>query len=135
VMSCPSCPTTRGDLMMERIPGLPDNVLGFRASGSVSADDYANVVVPAVETASKANEKLRLLYVIPNDCTGFSVNSMWDDTKVVMGHVKQWEKIALVSDQEWLRDSVKLLGRLMPGELKGFPMQEEASAGVWVASS
>lgn len=121
--------------MMERIPDLPDNVLGFRASGAVSADDYKNVVVPAVETASKANAKLRLLYVIPNDCTGFSVDSMWDDTKVVMGHVKQWEKIALVSDQEWLRDATRLLGQLMPGELKAFPMQEEASAGAWVVTS
>ena len=121
--------------MMERIPDLPDNVLGFRASGAVSGDDYKNVVVPAVEAASKTNAALRLLYVIPNDCTGFSAESMWDDTKVVLGHVKQLEKVALVSDQEWLRDSVRLLGQLVPGELKAFPMEEEASAGAWVVTS
>jgi hypothetical protein len=121
--------------MMERIPDLPDNVLGFRASGAVSGDDYKNVVVPAVEAASKANETLRLLYVIPNDCTGFSAESMWDDTKVVIGHVKQLEKVALVSDQEWMRDSIRLLGNLVPGELKAFPMEEEAAAGAWVVTS
>jgi hypothetical protein len=121
--------------MIERIPDLPDNVLGFRASGEVSSDDYKNVVVPAVEAASKTNEKLRLLYVIPDDCSGFSVKSMWDDTKVVIGHVKQLEKIALVSDQEWLRDSTNLLGELMPGEVKAFPMEEEAAAGAWMVTS
>jgi hypothetical protein len=120
--------------MMERIPELPGNVVGFRASGAVSGDDYKNVVVPAIEAAAQANETLRLLYVIPNDCTGFSAESMWDDTKVVVGHVKQLEKVALVSDQGWLRDATRLLGQLVPGELKAFPMEEEASAGAWVVT-
>lgn len=120
--------------MMERIPDLPNNVLGFRASGAVSGGDYKTVVVPAIETASKASETLRLLYVIPNDCTGFSAEAMWEDTKVVVGHVKQLEKVALVSDQELLRDSIRLLEQLMPGELKAFPQEEEAAAGAWVAT-
>jgi hypothetical protein len=120
--------------MMERIPDLPDNVVGFRASGAVSGDDYKTVVVPAIEAASKASKTLRLLYVIPSDCIGFSAESMWEDTKVVVEHVTELEKFALVSDQEWLRDATRLLERLVPGELKAFPMEEEASAGAWVVT-
>ena len=35
--------------MIERIPNLPDNVLGFTATGIVTASDYESVIVPAVE--------------------------------------------------------------------------------------
>ena len=120
--------------MIERIPNLPDNVLGFMASGAVSGGDFTTVVVPAIEAASNASEALRLLYVIPDGCTGFSAEAMWDNTKVVMGHVNQLEKVALVSDQGWLRDSVGFLADLVPGEIRAFPMEEEEAAGAWVAT-
>ena len=32
--------------MVEKIPGLPDNVLGFTAKGTVTADDYESVIIP-----------------------------------------------------------------------------------------
>ena len=31
--------------MIERIPGLPENVLGFAAKGTVTADDYESVLI------------------------------------------------------------------------------------------
>lgn len=35
--------------MIERIEGLPEDVLGFEAKGDVSGDDYERVLVPAIE--------------------------------------------------------------------------------------
>jgi hypothetical protein len=35
--------------MIVEIPGLPDNVLGFAAKGTVTANDYETVLLPAVE--------------------------------------------------------------------------------------
>ena len=35
--------------MVEPIPNLPDNVLGFKAIGRVTSEDYETVLIPAVD--------------------------------------------------------------------------------------
>jgi hypothetical protein len=46
--------------MIETLSGYPDNVVGFRASGHVTRQDYEAVVIPAVEAAFKHYPSLRL---------------------------------------------------------------------------
>ena len=94
---------------------MPDSVLGFRASGELTGEDYRNVLVPAVEAALQSRDKLRLLYLLGDDVTGFSAGAAWQDTKVGMEHVTRWEKIAVVTDKDWLRHSVDIFGYLIPG--------------------
>ena len=67
--------------MLEKISDVPDSVLGFRASGELTSDDYRNVLVPAVEAALQGRDKLRLLYLLGDDVTGFSADAAWQDTK------------------------------------------------------
>jgi SpoIIAA-like len=119
--------------MLEKISDLPDPVLGFRASGELTSDDYRNVLVPAVEAALRSRDKLRLLYVLGDDVTGFSAGAAWQDTKVGMEHVTRWERIAVVTDREWLRQSVSIFGHLIPGEIKAFPAAQEQDARAWIA--
>jgi hypothetical protein len=120
--------------MLEKISDVPDSVLGFRASGELTSDDYKNVLVPAVEAALRSRDKLRLLYLLGEDVTGFSAGAAWQDTKVGMEHVSRWEKIAVVTDKDWLRHSVNIFGYLIPAEIKVFPAAEEADARAWIAN-
>ena len=118
--------------MLERISDLPDSVVGIRASGEVTGDDYRNVLIPAVEAALEGDKQLRLLYLIEDDVSGFSAGAAWQDTKVGLGHYNRWEKVAVVSDKDWLRHSVDIFGYLIPGEVKAFTHSEEAEARTWV---
>jgi hypothetical protein len=120
--------------MLEKIPGLPDSVIGIKASGEVTGDDYRNVLIPSVDAGLKGGHKLRLLYVLGGDVTGISAGAAWQDTKVGLGHYTQWERVAVVSDKEWLRHSVDIFGYLIPGEIKAFTLAEEAAARTWVSS-
>jgi SpoIIAA-like len=120
--------------VLETIAGLPDNVLGIKASGEVTAEDYKKVLVPAVETTLKAEGKLRLLYVFDADVSGMSAGAAWQDGKVGLGHYNRWEKVAVVTNRDWLRHSLDIFGHLMPGELKAFTTDEEAEARTWVSS-
>ena len=43
--------------MIELIPNMPDNVVGLKAIGKVTGEDYQNVVIPAVEAALKNTTK------------------------------------------------------------------------------
>lgn len=119
--------------MVEPIPNLPDNVLGFKAIGRVTSEDYETVLIPAVETKLAENEKVRLLYYLGEDFEGFEAGAMWDDAKVGMRHFTAWERIAMVTDIEWIRVSLKIFGFVMPGQVRVFNNEELPSAIQWLS--
>ena len=122
--------------MLERLQDVPAPVVGIKATGQVTGDDYRTVLIPAVENALEGGHKVRLLYVLGDDVKGmgFSAGAAWEDTKVGLGHYNRWEKVAVVSDKEWLRDSVDIFGYLIPGQVKAFAPAEETEARTWVSS-
>jgi hypothetical protein len=120
--------------MLEPIPDLPENVVGFTANGEVTSEDYQQRLIPAVERALAARDKVRLLYVLGEDFTGFSGGAMWEDGKVGMQHLTKWERIAFVSDRPWIRHTVNVVGYLIPGEVKVFDLDQQADAVAWVSS-
>lgn len=119
--------------MIEQIEGLPAGTLGFRARGQVTATDYERVLVPDVEAAFALNRKLRLLYVIGEDFTGFDPGALWDDAKLGMRHLSGWERVALVTDVPWLRMTATAMGFVVPAEFRLFPYAELAAAKRWVS--
>ncbi len=120
--------------MLEQVAGLPDNVVGFVAKGELTSDDYEKVLIPAVDRALEVHDKIRLLYVLGGEFDGLTAGAIWDDTRVGFSHVTRWEKIAVVTDKDWVRHSVDIFGYLMPGEVKAFSTADEAAARAWIAS-
>lgn len=118
--------------MIEKIPGLPANVLGFSAKGRITADDYETVIIPEVEARFAHQKKVRLLYHIGEEAEGFEAAAMWDDTKLGLKHITGWEKVAVVTDIEWMRGTMKLFAFAMPGEIRLFHNSELAHAVRWI---
>ena len=119
--------------MVEPIPDLPDNVLGFRAIGRVTSEDYETVLIPAVEAKLAENKKVRLLYSLGEDFEGFEAGAMWNDAKVGLRHFTEWERIAMVTDVEWIRVSLKIFGFVMPGQVRIFNNGELNEAIEWLS--
>ncbi len=119
--------------MVEPIPNLPDNVLGFTAKGTVTANDYDSVIIPAVEEMFSTQGKVRFLYHLGESFEGFEAGAMWDDTKLGLKHITGWEKMALVSDVTWLRGALKIFGLAIPGHVRVFHNNELAEAKQWVS--
>ena len=120
--------------MIQMIPALPANVVGLVAKGEVTSEDYQEVLVPAVDTALETNDKVRLLYVMGADFEGYSGGAMWEDGKLGVEHLTRWERIAVVSDNAWIRHAVNVFGYLLPGEVKVFELEDEADASAWITS-
>lgn len=119
---------------LELVPALPADVLGFIAKGTLHRSDYRATLDPAVEDALSRHDKISLLYVLGRDFEGFSGGAIWADSEVGMSHARRFERIAVVTDQAWIRHSVALFGHLMPGEVKVFSVAEEADASEWLTS-
>jgi hypothetical protein len=122
--------------MLTVIPDLPAGVVGVEAEGQVTAGDYEQVLVPAVDAARKATPegKVRMLYVLGSDFPGYTTGAAWEDAKLGLGQIRTWERIAIVSDADWLRRAVHGLGWMMPGEVHVFGMDERDAARAWVTS-
>ena len=75
--------------------------------------DYETVLVPAVESALKQHEKVRLYYQIDADFSGIEPGAVWEDFKVGVEHLLRWERIAVVTDVNWIRHTIRAFGFLM----------------------
>jgi hypothetical protein len=118
--------------MIERLEGFPDNVVALAAKGQVTRKDYEEVLIPAVEAAFKKHAKVSLYYELGPQFSGIETGAAWEDFKEGVRHFFQWEKMAVVTDVEWIRRAINGFGVFMPGELRVFPNREAAAARTWV---
>ena len=121
--------------MVERISGLPGNVLGFTATGKVTGADYETVIVPAAEEMFARHGKIRLLYHLGPGFSGFEAAAVWDDAKLGLKHLAGWERTAVVSDVEWIRGAVRLFGFGIPGQVRVFSNDDMAEARRWICEA
>ena len=121
--------------MIESLAGFPDNVAAFRCSGRVTRRDYETVLIPAVERKLQAHDKVRVYYETAADFAGIDAGAMWEDLKTGIGHFASWERMAVVTDEEWIRHAMRAFGFLLPGELRVFPLADAAQARAWIASA
>ncbi|OBG41546.1 STAS/SEC14 domain-containing protein [Mycobacterium sp. E3198] len=118
--------------MIELLQGFPDNVAAFACHGHVTKADYETVLIPDINDKLSRHKKLRVYYEIASDFAGFDPGAVWDDTKVGLSHFLSWERLAVVSDVDWIKHSVKLFGFMMPAQLRTFPTAEADSAREWI---
>lgn len=119
--------------MIEVMTDLPDRVLGLHASGEVTANDYKTVLVPAIDEKLTKHKKVRLLYVFGNEFTGYSGGAAWEDAKVGMKHFTSFERVAVVTDVDWIEKMVKAFGFALPGEVRVFDDDDLEDARRWIS--
>jgi hypothetical protein len=119
--------------MLEILSHLPDHVLGIRAHGKVTAKDYQSVLVPAVEDKVSRHQELRLLYVLGGDFEGYTGLAAWEDAKIGIRHFSDFDKIAVVTNLNWVVRTVKAFAFIVPGEVRVFANEEIDAAQAWVS--
>jgi len=118
--------------MLALIPDLPARVVGILASGLVTAKDYETVLVPAIEARLSAFGRIRVLYQLGPEFTGFSAGALWDDMKVGAAHLRDWERIAVVTDAEWVAGAVRLFRFAVPCPVRLYANAEFNEARSWI---
>lgn len=120
--------------MMKLLTNFPDHVVGVSASGQVDAKDYETVLMPAIDAALERHGRVRVLYQLTPEFTGFTSGAMWDDAKRGLSNWKAWERIAVVTDLHWVANATRMFAFLMPGLVKVFSNQERTDAEQWIAA-
>ena len=120
--------------MLKIIEDLPENVLGVCAEGKITGKDYENILIPLLDKKLTEHKKIRMLYDLGNNFTGFDFSAMFDDAKMGMKHSAAWDKIALISDHEMINTIAKFFGYLFSCELKIFKNAEMGKAKKWISN-
>jgi hypothetical protein len=126
------CPVE--DAMIEFIEGFPASVVAIAAKGRVTREDYEGVLIPAVNDVFKRHGKIRLYYEFGTGYSGFDAGAALQDFKVGVEHWKDWERVAVVTDVEWLKQATLAFGFLLPGRMRVFSLAEAAEAREWIAA-
>lgn len=118
--------------MIQIMTDLPDGVAGFVAKGRVTRKDYEDVLIPAMETALRAHRKVRCYFELGPDFSGMDPAAAWEDFKLGIQHLTQWERVAVVTDIEWMRIALSVFRFLVPGEVRIFDVCQSDQAREWV---
>jgi hypothetical protein len=116
--------------MIEMIDGLPDNVVGIIAKGRVTNSDCDKILKPAMESTLKRHDKVRLYYEIGCRFPG----AAWEDLRIGIEHIPQWERIAVVTDVGWVRHTVNALRFLMASDVRVFTSFQAPEGRAWITS-
>jgi SpoIIAA-like len=117
--------------VLRMLTHMPPGTVGVEAVGTVTEDDYRQVLAPALAEALQRRE-VRLLYILGHEFDKFSPGATLADTKLWAKNLKGWERVAVVSDADWLEHAVSVFGWLVPGDVKVFETDEVDEAKAWL---
>jgi SpoIIAA-like len=120
--------------MLKQMADMPPGTIGFEAIEEVDDDDFEKTVEPALRRIIAEGRKVRLLYLLGARFREYDGDALEEEIKFAIHHPSAYERVAVVSDEEWLRPALRLLSMLVPGQLRGFRVAELAAAKSWVAA-
>jgi SpoIIAA-like len=119
--------------MLRRITDMPAGTVGFEAVGEVEDDDWEQAVEPVLRSEIASGEKVRLLYLLGPEARDVEGDAMKADTGFRARHATSFDRVAVVSDEDWMRPAVRALSVLLPGSARAFPVHELETAKAWLA--
>src|SRR3954462_3380254 len=90
-------------LMLRQLTDMPVGTIGFEAAGEVEDDDWEDSVEPVLRQEIAAGRKVRLLYGLGPATGEVEGDAMKADTEFRARHAASFDRVAVVSDEDWIR--------------------------------
>jgi hypothetical protein len=119
--------------MLRRMTDMPAGTIGFEAIGEVEDDDWEEAVEPVLRREVADGHKVRLLYLLGAQAREVERDAMTADTEFRARHAMSFDRVAVVSDEDWMRPAVRALSYLLPGKAKAFRVADLPAAKAWLA--
>jgi hypothetical protein len=119
--------------VIEVVEDVTDGVFALRASGLVTADEYARVVRPAFQDFAAAVEHLRALVILERDFA-YERGGDWGTAADGVLQLPQWRRLGVVTDDGRLRRMAPLASLYVRGSVRAFPMSRLPHAVAWLST-
>lgn len=118
--------------MIVQIPDLPDTMVGFRADGEVTKDDF-EVVKHQVASLVEKIGKLNYLLILDNSPADFTAGAWLQDALLGIKNITKWNRAAIITDSDTVINFTDVFSKLMPGEFRGYHKADYDEAVGWVS--
>ncbi len=108
------------------------NTIAFEAKETIEKADYEKLD-PILEMAEENNEKVDL-YIQIGDIKNIKPDALYKDIVTYFKHVKKFNKVAVVSDENAAKNWAKLADPFIKADIKYFPKTESNIAKEWVVA-
>ena len=106
--------------VLRRMTDMPAGTIGFEAVGEVEDDDWAQTAEPVLRHEIAEGRAIRLLYLFGPRARALDGDAITADTGFRARHASSFERVAVVSDEDWMRPALRVLSFLVPGKARGF---------------
>jgi len=120
--------------MLRRMTEMPTGTIGFEAVGEVEDDDWEETVEPVLRQEIAEGRNVRLLYLIGAGAREVEGDAISAEAGFRVRHATSYERVAVVSDEDWVRPALRALSFLLPGKARGFRVRDLAEAKAWLAA-
>jgi hypothetical protein len=118
--------------MLRKMNDMPAGTIGFQAIGEVEDDDWERAVEPLLRREIADGDKLRLLYLLGPEADDVEGDAMKADIGFRARHAKAFERVAVVSDENWMKPALRAMSAVMPGSARGFAVHDLPAAKAWL---
>ncbi len=124
--------------MLETIES-PENVVALKVVGKLQKDDYDAVLLPALRRMIDGPGEIRLVLVLAEEFEGLTVGGTAADAGLYVNELfhrelSKWKRCAVVTDRDWLRNSIAMFRWMMPGAVEVFEPSRLEQAIAWTAA-
>ena len=120
--------------MLEKLSDVPEGIVGVKAIGKLTRDDYEKVLEPLLDGARREGRRLRFLYQVGPEFEGFTLGAAWEDAKLGLRSLRSLAGCAVVTDRDWIRESTRIVGLLLPCPVQVFTNRDRDKAIEWLGS-
>lgn len=120
--------------MLEIKPERERNIIFFRAVGTLTEADYAEVFAPAMSALLSENPKFRL-YCDLSRLLDWDEKSQWETGAILAGNVDRCERAAIVGGPSWAGLALLLRDSLPAGHCEFFTDGNQPRALAWVRAA
>lgn len=117
--------------MFQILPESSGNLVCIKAVGKLTDADY-RALIPPLEAIMVEHGSFKLFADL-EEFDGWEWLAAWDDFAFGLKHWNNIEKIALIGTARWEELAAKIADKLMPSEVRFFPLAERANALTWIS--
>ena len=120
--------------MIEILPDSDGNVLGIRATGTVTENDYHTVFNPHVESIINEHGKIKILCMLDEGLPEFEAGQPWEQDNFQLNSKRVLPRVAVVSDSIKIWLGAKVITMAPGTDLKTFSTRRLSQAWEWIRS-
>jgi hypothetical protein len=119
--------------MLEILPESQANILGVKATGTLTSREFQEVLVPRLKAIIQEHGQVRVLFSLDEDIQGWDLEALEQDG-FGRQHLKAFQRVAVVGASWQVSLQMKLIAFLISGVVRNFSRAELPEAWTWISS-